>query len=82
MEVKEFVEKITLEKIEDRIKFNEISNEEFLEFKNLLILEDENNKISYITKIIEETDESDLLDGNFKKLFEDDIIKELLRKCL
>lgn len=82
MEVKEFVEKITLEKIEDRIKFNEISNEEFLEFKNLLILEDENNKISYITKIIEETDESDLLDGNFKTLFEDDIIKELLRKCL
>ncbi len=80
--IKEFVEKITLENVEERVKFNTITNEEFVDFKTNFLNEPEENKINYLTKIIEETDEVELLEGNFKTFFEDDVVKDLLKKCL
>lgn len=80
--IKDFVEKITLENVEQRVKFNEISSTDFIDFKNNFLNETEEDKISYLTKIIEETEENDLLEGNFKTFFEDDVVKDLLKKCL
>ncbi len=80
--IKDFVEKITLENVEERVNFNTITSEEFASFKNDFLNESEENKIVYLTKIIEETEESELLDGNFKSFFEDDVVKDLLKKCL
>lgn len=82
LNIKDFVDKMTLEEIENRLKFNEISSDEFLSFKETFLSESEDNKIDYLTRIIEETDESDLLEGNFKNFFEDDVVKDLLKKCL
>ncbi len=80
--IKDFVEKITLEKVEERVIFNQISESDFIEFKTNFLNENEENKVIFLTKIIEETDETDLLEGNFKIFFEDDVVKDLLKKCL
>jgi hypothetical protein len=80
--IKDFVEKITLEKVEERVNFNQISESDFVEFKTNFLNENEENKVIFLTKIIEETDETDLLEGNFKIFFEDDVVKDLLKKCL
>lgn len=80
--IKDFVDNITLENVEKRVKFNDITPEVLSEFKSHFLNETEENKIEYLTKIIEETDENDLLDGNFKTFFEDGVIKDLLKKCL
>ncbi len=80
--IKDFVEKITLENLDERVKFNEISSNDFVEFKQAFLDENEEDKIVYLTKIIEETEENDLLEGNFMAFFEDVIVKDLLKKCL
>ncbi len=80
--VKQLVEKITLGDVSKRTNFNSLSGQEVEDFKNDFLKENEADKILYLTKIVEDCPEEELLEGNFKTFFEDDNIKDLLRKCL
>lgn len=80
--IKDFVEKLTLENVEERVGFNTISLDEFNAFKTNFLNEKEEDKIAYLTKIIEDIEENDLLEGNFKEFFSDDVVKDLVKKCL
>ena len=80
--IKDFIEKLTLEKKEDRLEFNKITDDEFNDFKVGFLKEEETNKLDFLIKIIEETDETELLEGKFKSFFDDDMVKDLLKKCL
>lgn len=80
--IKEFVEKMILEDVSKRYDFNSCTEDELKSFIIKFLQENEENKISYLNKIIEETEEKLLLEGNFKKFFENNSIKSLLRKCL
>jgi hypothetical protein len=82
MNIKEFVEKMILEDVSKRYDFNSCTEDELKSFIIKFLQENEENKISYLNKIIEETEEKLLLEGNFKKFFENNSIKSLLRKCL
>lgn len=80
--INEKIELMTLEKIENRLNFNQFSEIEYTEFKNQFLSDSEENKINNLIKIIEETDENLLLEGNFKNFFNEDGVIILLKKCL
>lgn len=80
--MKDFVKKMVDEKIENRINFNSLSEEEYNSFINNFNKEKDNDKINYLREIIEIVDENDLLTGNYKTFFNNDSIKVLLKKCL
>ena len=82
MNIKEFIGSLTNEKIEERASLNDITTEEFNEFCTLFNAETEENKIEYITAIIDNIDETDLVSGKYQIFFDNDDIKALLRRCV
>lgn len=81
MKINEFVGQLTDEKIEDRISFNEQTLDVFEDFKTNFDTLDEAEKIQNLIKIVESIDETELVSGNYKLFFDNDVIKSLLRKC-
>lgn len=81
MKINEFVGQLTNEKIEDRISFNEQTLDVFEDFKTNFDTLDEAEKIQNLIKIVESIDETELVSGNYKLFFDNDVIKSLLRKC-
>ena len=81
MKINEFVGQLTNEKIEDRISFNEQTLDVFEDFKTNFDTLDEAEKIQNLIKIVESIDETELVSGNYKSFFDNDVIKSLLRKC-
>jgi hypothetical protein len=81
MVINEFVGQLTNEKIEERISFNEQTLDVFEDFKSNFDTLNDTEKIEILIKIIESTDETELVCGNYKLFFDNDVIKSLLRKC-
>lgn len=81
MKINEFVGQLTNDKIEDRISFNEQTLDVFEDFKTNFDTLDEAEKIQNLIKIVESIDETELVSGNYKLFFDNDVIKSLLRKC-
>lgn len=81
MKINEFVGQLTNDKIEERISFNEQTLDVFEDFKTNFDTLDEAEKIQNLIKIVESIDETELVSGNYKLFFDNDVIKSLLRKC-
>ncbi len=82
MDVSNVVSKITSEKEDERVNFNELPEAEVADFKAAFLNESEDKQVEYLSRIIEETDESQLMNGQMKAWLDEPVIRELLHKCV
>lgn len=82
MNLSKFIDKLTDDKIENRIDFNQITDDEFNVFIKEFDKLNNRDKEFFLLKIIEAVEEDLLVEGNYEKWFSDEKILLVLRNSL